>query len=130
MAQNRSCEVAVVDDDTAVLESFRFMLELAGYQVATYSSAMAYLECRSAPPRCLILDQHMPVMTGLELTARLRAEGVKAPVLLITSSPSPAIIARAAEIGIERVLEKPPVEDELIRFVAACDCDGGNCDCG
>ena len=110
----------MVDDDAAVLESFRFMLELAGYSVATYPSALAYLEHKSPPPRCLILDQHMPRMTGLELTARLRAAGVKAPVLLITSFPSPAIIARAAEIGIEQVLEKPPLEDDLINFVSAC----------
>ena len=56
----------------------------------------------------------MPRMTGLELTARLRAAGVKAPVLLITSFPSPAIIARAAEIGIEQVLEKPDIAVELV----------------
>ena len=113
-------EVAVVDDDAAVLESFRFMLEVAGYPVATYASAIEYLACKPPPPRCLILDQHMPLMTGLELTAKLRSQGIDAPVLLITSFPSPAIIARAAEIGIVRVLEKPPVEDDLIGFVSSC----------
>ncbi len=120
MARTKSREVAVVDDDAAVLESFRFMLELAGYPVATYPSAIDYLERKPGPPRCLILDQHMPMMTGLELTARLRAQGIDAPVLLITSFPSPAIIARAAEIGIVRVLEKPPVEEDLIGFVSSC----------
>ena len=120
MAGIQSREVAVVDDDAAVLESFRFMLEMAGYPVATYPSAINYLARNPDPPRCLILDQHMPHMTGLELTAQLRAQGVMAPVLLITSFPTPAIIARAAEIGVVRVLEKPPVEDDLIGFVASC----------
>lgn len=120
MADNLPREVAVVDDDAAVLDSFRFMLELAGFPVATYPSAIAYLEQSARSPRCMILDQHMPMMTGLELTAKLRAEGSDVPILLITSSPSPAIVSKAAEIGVKRVLEKPPTEDDLINFVSAC----------
>ena len=46
----------------------------------------------------------MPEMTGLELAARLRADGSGIPILLITGSPSPAIAARAAEVGITKVL--------------------------
>jgi two-component system response regulator FixJ len=117
MVDDRSREIAVVDDDTAVLESFRFMLELAGFRVATYLSGITFLASDVTRPRCVILDQHMPLMTGLELTARLRADGLNIPILLITSSPSPAIIARAAALGIERVLEKPPAEDDLVDFV-------------
>jgi two-component system response regulator FixJ len=119
MIENRPCEVAVVDDDPAVLESFRFILELAGYAVQTYPSAMAYLAAKPAAS-CLILDQHMPMMTGLELAKALRTNGSQVPVLLITAAPSKAIATRASEIGIVRVLEKPPAEDELIRFVSAC----------
>ena len=120
MIENRPCEVAVVDDDPAVLESFRFILELAGYEVSTYPSAMAYLAARGTAPRCLILDQHMPMMTGLELAKALRINGSQIPVLLITAAPSTAIADRAIEIGIVCVLEKPPAEDDLIRFVSGC----------
>ncbi len=119
MVQHQSREIAVIDDDAAVLESFQFMLELAGFEVATYLSAVAFLERGKFNARCLILDHNMPVMTGLELAARLRADGIELPVLLITSSPSPAIVARAAEIGVARVLQKPATEEDLIRFVAA-----------
>lgn len=56
---------------------------------------------------CLILDHHMQQMTGLELAERLRADGVSIPILLTTGSPSPAIARRAAELGIEGVLEEP-----------------------
>jgi two-component system, LuxR family, response regulator FixJ len=120
MVEVPSREIAVVDDDAAVLDSFRFMLELAGFRVATYPSARAFLESGRIRPRCLILDQYMPLMTGLELTARLRADKIDIPVMLITSAPSPAIATRATALGIERVLEKPPSEDDLIRFIASC----------
>ncbi len=109
--------VAVVDDDPAVLDSLRFLLEVVGHRVATYASAAAFLADRATRHPCLILDHHMPQMTGLELAAKLRTAGEAIPVLLITGSPSPAIVARAAELGIEKVLEKPPDENDLLSFV-------------
>jgi len=119
MADNRSGAVAVVDDDPAVLDSLKFLLEVAGRSVAIYPSAAAFLDDRARSPACLIVDQHMPDMTGLELAARLRSEGAGIPVLIITAVPSPAIVARAAQLGIENVLEKPLDEDDLLRFVSS-----------
>jgi two-component system response regulator FixJ len=109
--------VAVIDDDPAVLDSLKFLLELAGHLVSTYGSAAEFLRDYTARPACLILDHHMPQMTGLDLAARLRSAGTAIPVLLITGSPSPAIRARAAALGVEKVLEKPPGEEDLLRFV-------------
>jgi CheY-like chemotaxis protein len=59
----------------------------------------------------------MPQMTGLELATRLRGEGRDIPILLITSAPSAAIVARAMQLHIEKVLEKPPTEDDLLSFI-------------
>ena len=59
----------------------------------------------------------MPDMTGLQLAERLRADGVGIPILLVTGSPSPAMVARAAKLGIERVLEKPLNDEDLLDFV-------------
>lgn len=112
-------EVAVVDDDTAVLESYRFMLELAGFRVAAFNSAHDYLDATGLEPRCMILDQHMPLMTGLELAERLKSEARDIPIMLVTAAPSPAIVERAAELGITKVLEKPPNEEDLLNFVEA-----------
>jgi FixJ family two-component response regulator len=119
MQQDLVNAVGVVDDDPAVLDSFRFMLEVAGYRVLTFRSGVQLLAHTSDLPCCLILDQQMPGLTGLELVERLRSEGIMLPILLVTAWPSPAIVARAAELGIEGVLEKPPGEGEVLSFVAA-----------
>jgi two-component system, LuxR family, response regulator FixJ len=119
MADDHTGIVAVVDDDPAVLDSLKFLLEVAGYKVTAHASAVAFLGDGAARPACLILDQHMPQMTGLELVARLRNDGAHMPVLLITGALSPAIVAQAAGLGIEAVLEKPLKEDDLLAFVSA-----------
>jgi two-component system response regulator FixJ len=110
--------VAVIDDDPAVLDSLAFLLETIGHPVAAYNSASAFLDDRQIDPACLIVDQHMPRMTGLELAARLRAEGTTIPVLLITGLSTPAILERAAQVGIA-VLEKPVNEVDLLSFINA-----------
>jgi two-component system response regulator FixJ len=111
--------VAIVDDDPAVLDSLKFLLEVVGYTVATYESATAFLEQGAELPACMIVDQHMPRMTGLELAQTIRDKEMNIPVMLITGSPSPAIVARAAEVGVVKVLEKPPDEEDLLQFVRA-----------
>ncbi len=104
-----------------VLDSLRFLLEVAGYRVTAYASAAAFLAGGQPWPECLILDHHMPQMTGLDLVARLREAGITARIMLITASYSAAIGERAAELGVVKVLEKPPSEEDLLDFVAARD---------
>jgi CheY-like chemotaxis protein len=112
--------VAIIDDDAAVLDSLRFLLEVSGYLVATYRSAAEYLAGDGRAVDCMIVDQHMPQMTGLELIARLNAGAMRRNIILITGSSSHAIRERAAELGVAKVLEKPPGDNELLDFVNAC----------
>jgi two-component system response regulator FixJ len=111
--------VAIVDDDNAVRDSLGFLLEVMGYHVATFSSGAEFVDTDMQHMACLVLDQHMPQMTGLELAERLRAEGTEIPILLITGLASPAIIARAAELGVARVLEKPLSDEDVLHFINA-----------
>ena len=111
--------MAIVDDDYAVRDALRFLLEVIGYVVESFASAAEFLKANVQSFACLILDHHMPNMTGLELVEKLRADGAVIPILLITGSPSPAIVARAAELDIYRVLDKPPSDDDLTDFINA-----------
>ena len=112
--------VGVVDDDDAVRDSLQFLLETAGVSVVTYNSAAHFLdEAKPADLACLVVDQHMPDLTGLQLVTRLRGQGVTLPIALITGSPSPDLVRLARELGIANVLEKPLDDDVLLDFIRA-----------
>src|SRR5271157_1943891 len=110
--------VAVVDDDEAVRDSLRFLLETAGFHVVTYGSAGQFLaEAKPGDLVCLVVDQHMPDQTGLQLVSRLRHQGSALPIALITGSPSADLARRAQELGVSTVLEKPLIDDVLLDFI-------------
>jgi len=111
-------KVAVVDDDDAVRDSLQFLLEAAGVPVVTYGSAAQFLnEAAINDISCLVVDQHMPDKTGLQLVSCLRRRGTMLPVALITGSPSADLLRLAAELGIARVLEKPLDDEMLLQFI-------------
>jgi len=118
MADERRPRVAVVDDDDGVRESLRFLFETAGYDVVDFESAEAALiDGAIAEACCLVLDQHMPRLTGLELVGMLRARGVSLPIAIMTGSPSPELMREAMRAGVAQVLEKPLADDALLTFV-------------
>lgn len=111
--------IAIVDDDHAVRDSLHFLLEAVGYSVRPFASAAEFLLADIRTIACLILDHHMPEMTGLALVDRLRRDGVLLPIMLITGSPTPDMEAQAAALGISKVSSKPPTQADLLAFVAA-----------
>ena len=110
--------VAIVDDDEAARHALGFFLDIFGYSTQSFNSAQAFLSAEPSQFACLILDHHMPQITGLELVERMRSEGIDLPILIITGAPSPALRSRARDLGIQKVLEKPPPEEEVLEFLA------------
>jgi two-component system, LuxR family, response regulator FixJ len=107
----------VVDDDTAVLNSLKFVLQLEGFAVRLYGSAQELLDEPGLPASgCLLVDHYMPGMSGLELLAALRRRGVTLPAILITGHPSVALRRRAEEASV-RLLEKPLLGNGLIEAI-------------
>jgi FixJ family two-component response regulator len=106
--------IIVVDDDQWVRNSLRFSLEVEGFAVRSYAGGLDLLaDGREVPPDgCLVIDQHMPGMTGLDLISKLRARDVAAPAILITSHPTATVRERARKAGV-RIVEKPFLEHSL-----------------
>ena len=110
--------VAVIDNDGAVLESIRFLLEVQGHVVSTFASAAALLDVLPTQVfDCLLVDHHMPYLTGLELAQHMRAGGDMRPIMLMSGSMTPDIMAKAALIEIQEVVEKPMHDALITRFV-------------
>ena len=104
----------VVDDDSAVGNSLKFVLEVEGFQVRVFSSAEELLDEDSLPDAsCLVVDYYMPGMNGLELVAHLRDRNVLIPAILITPAPSENLRNRAAAAGVP-IVEKPLLGSRLL----------------
>src|SRR5262249_22618971 len=106
--------VGIVDDDPAVRHSLKFSLEIEGYAVGIYASAQELLEALDLDRfRCLVIDQHMPGMSGLDLVAKLRDRKLSVPAVLITSHPPRAVAVRADNAGVP-IIEKPLLGNALL----------------
>jgi FixJ family two-component response regulator len=99
-----------------VRDSIRLLLEAAGHRAEVFASATEFLNAEARRFDCLLVDHDMPRVTGLDLAARLRANRVAIPIMLATSTLSPAISEQAAGFQV-RVLEKPLVADRILAFV-------------
>jgi FixJ family two-component response regulator len=119
MDRDSASIVAVIDDDDDVGDVLGGLLETMGYQVETYRSGMDFLsEARFSRLACLVVDQNMPRMTGLDMIERLSERGVNIPALLITGTHDPEVERKAASLGVMTVLEKPMSHHELLRFIS------------
>lgn len=106
--------VFVVDDDEAVRESTRALLESYGMTVHDFASAGEFLRANPKPAcGCLLLDIHMPGMSGTELMDELRARGATIPVIGITGRYDAALGARVKGAGAIELLLKPVDDAEL-----------------
>jgi two-component system, LuxR family, response regulator FixJ len=112
--------VIVVDDDPAVRGSLKFSLELEGFLVRAYGSAADVRTAGLDDADCLVIDQRMPAMTGLDFIAKLRAQNISIPAVLIISQPNAAVSDRAAKLGVP-IVEKPLLGNALVeRIRRAC----------
>lgn len=107
--------IGIIDDDEPVREALGDLIEAFGYQPLLFASAYALLECTlRAELRCLVLDVHMPGMDGITLQHHLIAQGVRTPILFISSDTAPLLRARAMAAGAIGFLGKPFRSEELL----------------
>lgn len=108
--------VAVIDDDAAVCESTRFLLETYDFEVRTYLSGADFLG-DNPEIGCLIVDYQLPGLSGLAVVSELRTRGSLVPAIMITATTDLAVERRATELGIKRILQKPLSNQVLLRAV-------------
>jgi two-component system, LuxR family, response regulator FixJ len=115
--QNERHLLFIVDDDEAVRASTRALLEVFGYAVRDFASAEQLIASADIDKAdCLILDYHLPGMSGLEFVQTLRADGIQTPVIMV-SAYGANLTARAAKAGVVAILNKPVVGQSLTRWL-------------
>jgi FixJ family two-component response regulator len=110
--------VAVVDDELPVRTALGRLLRLANYDVAIYASGDVFLAAIDARrPDCVILDIHMPGLSGLDVQSRLKAAHAGVPVVFITASDDPELGRQTLEAGGAQLLRKPFSSDALLAAI-------------
>lgn len=111
--------VALIDDDSAVLDSMRLLIESRDIHVSCYESAEAFLDNLSdATPSCVIADVRMPGMTGLELQRELKYRNLEAPLILISGHADVSMAVQALKNGAFDFFEKPYDGERLANSVS------------
>lgn len=112
--------IRVVDDEASLRRALVFLLESAGWQVAAYESAEAFLSAWTEPaaPGCLILDIRMPLMSGLELQRILNDRGIQLPVIFLTGHADVSMAVQAMKQGASEFIEKPFKDQTLLDAVS------------
>jgi two-component system, OmpR family, response regulator MprA len=114
-------KILVVDDEPAVRDSLRRALELEGYSVDLPADGGEALERLGAngEPDALILDILMPRMDGLEACRRLRREGYRLPVLMLTAREEVENRVAGLDAGADDYVTKPFALEELLARIRA-----------
>lgn len=120
--------VYVIDDDEAVRDSIRMLLESAGFKPAVYSDADSFLkDYRPEMSGCLVLDIQMPAISGLMLQEELLAIGSGLPIIFVTGHADVRTAVQALKAGAFDFIQKPFDSNTLLGHVQrALDVDADN----
>jgi FixJ family two-component response regulator len=112
--------ICIIDDDDAVVRALSRLLIACGYLVRSFAAAQDFLDepvTADAAICCLIVDVHMPGMSGLELQAALQDAGRPLPLVFVTGAGDAKLRCRAFADGAVAFLQKPFGDVELLQAV-------------
>src|SRR5215207_3724469 len=112
--------VLVVDDDAPIREALERALRLEGFAVDTAEGGRAALAAvAKGPPEAIVLDVTMPDLNGRAVCARLRADGVRTPILILSARDEVADRVAGLQAGADDYLVKPFAVEELVARLVA-----------
>jgi FixJ family two-component response regulator len=112
--------IYVVDDDEAMRDSLRWLLESAGYRVEAYASGTEFLAAYDPDTgACLLLDVRMPGLSGLSVQEMLIECGRAIPVIFLTGHGDVPMAVSAVRRGAVDFVEKPFNDRALLAVIGA-----------
>lgn len=110
--------VAIVEDDPASRKTLHRVLRMGGYEAALYTSAEEFLSSPPTPaPLALVLDVNLPGISGLDLQRRLKDEGSRIPVIIITAFDDAGGREQAERLGCVAYLHKPCEAEAILALL-------------
>jgi two-component system CheB/CheR fusion protein len=105
---NSGATVFIVDDNRAVRESMRDLLQENGYQVEVFADGLSFLNrYRAGRRQCAVIDVQLPGMSGIELIERLHSSGHGIPVIVVSGNATVPIAVKVMKAGATDFIEKP-----------------------
>jgi len=112
--------IAIVDDEEPVRKALGRLLRASGMEVECYASGREFLDGSARRrPDCVVLDLHMPGMSGLEVLCALRPARPSVPAIVITAHDAPEIRRQCLAAGAADYLPKPLDERVLLNAISA-----------
>jgi len=107
--------IAILDDEPGFRQALSRLLRAHDLQVEVFASGGEFIAAASEQPfACLLLDLHMPGVTGFDVLTELKARGLLVRVIVITGHDQPGSAATARELGATNYLLKPLDESALL----------------
>lgn len=111
-------KIYVVDDDDAVRDSLKLLLESHGCEVEDYGSTREFFQAyRPQEAQCLVLDHHLPGETGLEFLESIDGASLRIPVILVSGGGDRALKERALKAGVFAYFDKPLDNSRLLSAI-------------
>lgn len=116
--ETQDATVFVLDDEPAVRDSLRDLLESEHYEVHTFDSPAEFLQSENPKQKaCLILDLKMPEMNGLDVLQAVMRQKPKLPTIVLTAYAEIPSVVTAMKTGAVNLLEKPCSDSQLLDAV-------------
>ncbi|MDQ1682873.1 MAG: two-component system, OmpR family, response regulator [Frankiaceae bacterium] len=113
-------KLLVVDDEPNILELLGASLRYEGFEIATATNGREAMQvARTFKPDALVVDVMMPIMNGFDMTRRMRADGMVAPVLFLTARDGTDDKVTGLTLGGDDYVTKPFSLDELVARLRA-----------
>ena len=112
--------VFIIDDDDAIRDSLRLMLETFEIDCQLFSSAEEFLETYDMQlSGCIVLDLNLPGMNGIELQTELERRNIRLPIIFLTSYGTVPITVQAMKSGAVDFLTKPVAIEDIFNCIQA-----------
>ncbi len=120
MEPTRSQRILVVDDEPSIVDAVATSLRYEGFGVdEAVNGRLALSSAQENPPDLIVLDVMLPDLDGLEVTRRLRADGIRVPVLFLTARDAVEDKVAGLTVGGDDYVTKPFALAEIVARVHA-----------